>query len=264
MRTEIRWMDGITPKKNKPGENIDKVQTAQKPEKPDLQGLVTSLRSDMVPSSAVLPARQSILQHDTLIVATGIALGLIIVGMLLFTVIGPGRPILEQNLAILAHQGTTTTPTSTPSPTLIAVFTASEAALTPTSTDNPVPTKTATPSPRSQATKTAVVRDYISPTATVFTQTPTVVPCREATSISLADVGQTMCVMGVVLNTIASPTSFMVIFSYDRGAFYWVSYDVVWSKAKKNACYEIKGKIEQIATSPMLVFGYKNMPEACP
>ncbi len=257
-------MDGIIPKKNKPGEDINKVQMAQKPENPDLQGLVSSLRSDMVPSSDALPARQSLLRHDTLIAATGILLGLVIVGMLLFTVIGPGRPILERNLAILAHQATTTTPTASLTPIPLVVFTASPDPIRPTSTDMVVPTKTATPSPPSQPTRTAVVHDYISPTATVFTQTPTVPPCREATSISLADVGQTMCVMGVVLTTIASPTSFMVIFSYDRGAFYWVSYDLVWSKAKKNACYQIKGKIEQIANSPMLVFGYNNMPEACP
>ncbi len=248
-------MVGIKPKKNTPGEYINKVQEAQKPEKPGVQGLVTSLRTDMVPSSDVLPARQSLLRSDNLRVVVGILLGLVIVGMLLFTVMGPGRPILEQDLAILAHQGKTST--VTPSPT------ASPDPITSTSTPV-VPTNTVTPSVTPQPTRTAVVRDYISPTATVFTQTPTVPPCREATSITLADVGQTMCVKGVVLNTIASPTSFMVIFSYERGAFYWVSYDLVWSKAKKNTCYQITGKIEQIATSPMLVFGYKNMPEACP
>jgi hypothetical protein len=86
----------------------------------------------------------------------------------------------------------------------------------------------------------------------------------DALTITLADVGNSMCVQGIVIETVTDPNYFMVIFSNDRGAFYWVSYDIVWSEAELDTCYQIEGTIDQIANSPMLVFGYSNLPEVCP
>ena len=73
-----------------------------------------------------------------------------------------------------------------------------------------------------------------------------------------------MCIEGIIIETVANPTDFMVIFSHERNAFYWVSYDLVWSKAELDTCYQVKGTIDRIGNSPVLVFGYKNLPEVCP
>jgi hypothetical protein len=252
---EKSWMDRPNPGRKTPVNLFKKVPEAQNTDKPNVTDSVPSLRTDMVPFSNIEPARENPLGRDTLRLVVGLLLGLVIVGMILFTALGPGRPILEQNLVILAHKGTppTFTPTITASPTRVP----------PTST--PVtPTNTITASPTPEPTRTQVVRGYISPTAIIYTPIPTVPECRQATSITLSDVGQTLCVQGVVLETITNPTNFMVIFSNKQWAFYWVSYDLVWSKVEKNTCYQTHGKIEQIGNSPVLVFNYNNLPEACP
>ena len=74
----------------------------------------------------------------------------------------------------------------------------------------------------------------------------------------LLDVGQTLCVQGKLIEIVDKPNSFMLVFSNKPGAFYWVSYDIVWSQAKVDTCYQIRGKINQIANSPILVFDYSN------
>jgi hypothetical protein len=38
----------------------------------------------------------------------------------------------------------------------------------------------------------------------------------------------------------------------------------VWSQAELDTCYQTTGKIDQIANSPVLIFGYSNLPEICP
>jgi hypothetical protein len=67
-----------------------------------------------------------------------------------------------------------------------------------------------------------------------------------------------------VIETIANPTNFMVIFNTEKGSFYWVTYDLVWSQAELDTCYQTTGTIDKIANSPILVFGYSNLPEPCP
>jgi hypothetical protein len=239
------------PEETKPFNYFHEVEAAQKLEKRDAPNIVTTLRADMVPASDIQPAKESILSHDTLKILLGIILGLVILGLILFTLVGPGRPILESSLSLLAQKAVT--PTLTPSATLIP----------PTKTPL-LPTKTPSPSPTIQATKTPVVNNSATPRRSTSTASPTTPECRDALSITLDDVGKTLCVRGVVLETITNPTDFMVIFSYERGAFYWVSYDVVWSNAEKNTCYQVHGTIDRIGNSPMLVFDYQSLPEACP
>jgi hypothetical protein len=233
-------------------------KAAQKQDKPNVSNLVETLRSDMVPASDVVPAKESVLHRETLRIAVGIVLGVIILSFLFYILIGPGRPILEHNLAILAHQ--TSTPsqivTQTPIPPTKSPFSPTNTPYPP----SPTPTLTSTVSP----TNTPVVQMLASPTYLSPTPSPTVVNCRDALSITLADVGQTLCVQGVVIETISNPTNFMVIFSNKRSSFYWVSYDVVWSKAKLKTCYQTIGKIEQIGNAPLLVFNFKNLPKVCP
>jgi len=252
------------PEETKPFDYIREVKAAQKHEKPSLSNLGTALRSDMVPASNVQPARESILPRDKLRAAVGILLGIVIVVFILFIVIGPGRPILEHNLAILAHQ---TTPTHTSTPTF-----------SPPTTIPSRPTKTYDPSPTIYSTKTQVVKIITShtpipPSPTAFLPSPTRISptlsstepgCRDVLSITLEDVGQKLCVKGTVIETITNPMDFMVIFSNKPGAFYWVTYDLVWSKGELDTCYQITGKIDRIGNSPILIFDYSNLPEVCP
>jgi hypothetical protein len=244
-------MAGSKQEDKKPFDYFRQVKAAQKQDESSVSNLVTTLRTDMVPASNAEPARESVLQFDYLRVIIGILLGVVIIGLLLFLSLGPGRPILEKNLAILASKADTPTLTASPTP------------LPPTATPI-LPTKTPYASPTNRPTKTPVVAFMASPTVMTPTLTPTVPECRDALSITLADVGQTLCVRGIVLETITNPTDFMVIFSYERGFFYWVSYDILSPDIKPNNCYQIDGTIHQIGNSPMLVFDFKNLPEACP
>lgn len=239
------------PEDSKSIKYFSEVKAAQKKEKVSVSSLVTSLREDMVPASDAEPAKEPIFQRDRLKIAVGILLGAVIIGLLLFISVGPGRPILERGLAGLAHLDAAATQSMTP--TLVV----------PTNTLIPS-THTPLPSPTIQPTRTPVVAFAASPTHVHPTTTPTTPACREATSITLDDVGKSLCVEGVVLEIIPHTTDVMVTFSYERGAFYWVSYDLAWSEGKAGKCYRVDGTIKRIGNSPMLVFDYKNIPEACP
>jgi hypothetical protein len=179
--------------------------------------IVTNLRSDMLAASEVEPAQKNIFQLINLKLLIGIFIGLIILGLILYSLIGPGRSFLEEKLVSLKRMEATSA--------------------------QQIPSLTRVPD----------------------TSTPTSVSsCRDALTITLADVGQALCVQGTVIETITNPTNFMVIFSAEKGSFYWLSYDLVWSQAELDTCYQTTGTIDQIANSPVLVFGYNNLPKPCP
>jgi len=237
---------------SKPIDYFSEVKATQKQEKPSIGNLVTNLRSDMLPASEEEPARKSIFERENLKVAVGILLGLVIIGWILFTIAGPGRPVLERNLANLVHKVITPTQTLTPSPL-------------PTTKTPPQPSKTPYSSPTIRRTNTPVIEIVASTAQFLATTTPTSPSgCRDALSITLADVGQTLCVQGVVIETATNPTYFMVIFGNKRGAFYLVSYDLVWLEADLDTCYQVHGTIERIGNSPVLLFNLRNLPEVCP
>ena len=239
----------------KPSEYFNEVKAAQKQEKAPVSNLASTLRTDMVPSSKVQPARESVVQHENVRVAVGILLGLLIVGFILFLGIGPGRPILENGLANLVEREIT------PTHTLIATIVPATKTRVPTSTQTPLP-PTPSSTPTTRPTNTQVLVEYPSPRPD--TPSPTEPSCREALSISLSDVGQTLCVKGTVIETINHPSGFMVVFSTEPGSFYWVSYDWAWTKAKVNTCYQITGEIYQMGQNPILLFDYHHQPEVCP
>lgn len=235
----------------KPLDYYKALKAAQKQDKPN-NDLVSALRSDLIPASRAEPAEESIFKREYLKIALGILLGIIIIGLSWYALAGSGRPILEQKLISLAHKEITSTPLVDPSPM-------------PVTNTPPQPSSTTTPSPTSQPTSTPAKKILISPTLKPTLVPPTPVSsCRDALTITLADVGQTLCVQGIVIETITKPNNFMVVFSHQRGAFYWVSYDLDWSKAELKTCYQVQGKIEQIGISPMLIFNYNNLPEECP
>ncbi len=248
---------------NQPRKYFEEVKAAQKQAKPEEIEFINKLRADMVPTSDVQPAAERLLKRGTLRSIVGILLGLVVIALILYLIAGPGRYSLQNSLASLAK--------ITVTPTFTATLTPNPPTKTPTAPASPTPTVATSLTPTVRVTRTPVIALVTAPTRGAPTSTsrwptpsPTEVGCYDVLAISLADVGKTLCVQGKVIETIDSPNAFMVVFSNKPGAFYWVSYDMDWSKAKLKSCYQITGKIERLANSPVLVFNYHNIPEACP
>ncbi len=241
------------PDENKPFDYFKKIEPAKKLENPPADNLVSSMRSDILVTSDVAPTEKNLLEKIDLKVVVGILITLFILALGWFLLAGPGRPMLENGLAALVQREATPTMEAMPSPMPV--------------TSTPVmPTNTALPSPTLRPSSTPTPRQSVaSSTPSEPMALPTdVSACRDALSITLADVGQTMCVKGVIIETVERPNAFMVIFNTQPGSFYWVSYDMVWSQAKIDTCYQVTGKVEQLASSPILIFNYDNIPEVCP
>ncbi len=237
---------------SKPIEYLKEVDAAKQQEKINAENLIKSLRSDMHLTSDASPEKKKFFQRLNLKLIFGILLTLFILVLTWFMLSGPGRPILERDLALIVNAKATATQTPEPSPVA-------------TSTSLPHSSSTPSPRPTNRPTKTATARPTLSPTIQPSKSTPTSgSACRDVLTISLADVGQTLCVQGIVIETVERPNAFMVVFSDLPGSFYWVSYDMVWSQAELNTCYKTIGTIEQLANSPILKFGYSNIPEICP
>jgi hypothetical protein len=245
----------------KPSDYFKEVKAAQKQDDLVASDPVAALRADMVPASDAQPARESILQRQHIRVIVGVLLGVVIMIFILFIGVGPGRPILEQGLLGLAGKEITPTYTSTATPVSLTITPVQPIKTALPATQTPAQTRTATITQLPTLTPVVVVA---SPTKDSRTATPTNPGCRDVLSVTLADVGQTLCVKGTVKETIDHPSGFMVIFSNQPGAFYWISYDMIWSKAKVGTCYQVTGKIYQISNGPILVFNYHNIPEVCP
>jgi hypothetical protein len=100
--------------------------------------------------------------------------------------------------------------------------------------------------------------------------TPTIEPsptsvsgCVDVLTITMEDMGKILCVRGVIESFEARQSGFLIAFSNEKGAMYWVSYDLVWEPAKKGLCVEVTGEVMQIANTPVIVFGYPNLPVVC-
>jgi hypothetical protein len=237
---------------NQPFDYFKQVEHTKKPDKPSSENLVSAMRSDMLTTSDSTPAEKHTLEKIDLKVVVGVLLALFMVVLIWFILAGPGRPGLEHGLAVLVRHESSPTPLLVPSPI--------------PATSTPLqPTKIPIARPTLRPSSTPTTRIVVSPTPLEPTSTPTSASaCRDALTITLVDVGQTLCVQGVVIETVERPNAFMVIFNSQPGSFYWVSYDMVWSKAKLDTCYQTTGKVEQIANSPIMLFSYNNLPEVCP
>ena len=223
---------------------------------PGINKILSSLRAEMLPAVEEQPAKKSVFRQENLRIAVGLLLGLFVLTLIWYVLIGPGRSGLEKNLAGLANRGATPSPTLTFSP-----IPPTNTPIPPSSTPSPTSTKKPTNTPliglnllATSATQELIPSPSSSPSSS----------CRQALSITLEDVGQTMCVQGIVLETVTNPTDFMMIFSYEKNAFYWVSYDLALDNVESDTCYQIQGIIDRIGNSPVLVFAYKNLPEVCP
>jgi hypothetical protein len=239
-------------------------KSVQKQEAVSVEHVISNLREDMLPASEALPASKNIFQRINYMLIGGIFIVIIIIGILTYLLAGSGRSILEKSLAgLVSGEGT---PTQKISPTQLL-----------TTDKPPEASKTPLVSPTSRPTKTQAMVIIASPTLIPTTLVPnvTITPdqsesttsalsCRDALSITMAEVGQTLCVEGIIKETVANPTYFMVIFNTARGSFYWVTYDLIWSKGEVNKCYRVNGTIDHIGSSPVLLFSYNNLPEECP
>jgi len=247
--------------KKPPGLSEEKGKT-QKQGAEDAERIVTSLRADMIPGSEAVPEQEEAIEILNIKLAIVIVICVVVFTTFLFLVTGSRRQMFARGLESLFIRGGTPSSMENTTPVLALG-------------SQPRVNHTPEMSPTRQPTQTQAV--IIPPTATrtptqqVPTSRPTNTPtttsswqCRDALSITLEDVGQTICTYGTVIEIVEKPNNFMVIFSHERGAFYWVTYDLVWSKGDVDSCYYATGKIDQIANTPILVFGYNNLPEMCP
>ena len=177
---------------------------------------------------------------------------LIFIGVGWLFYLGPGRPVLEGILNNLVQN-------IQPKPLVTMVVTnPTQVLIEPSPTSRPLSNSTPTPRPLSTATPTPI------PDTPTVEASPTIESgCVDVLTITLEDVGKTLCIRGIIQNFETRPSGFLIAFSSQRGAMYWISYDLVWMPAKEGLCVENTGEVMQIANSPVLVFGYQNQPSIC-
>ena len=182
----------------------------------------------------------------------------ILLGMCLLVTLGPGRPFLEGILSSLAKTPQVTESvlagSTQPFPTRTAavqVTSTTRPSLTPTATQTRVP---------ATATRRVTLTVALSPT-------PSLTPgpeCVEAISISLEDVGKTLCGRGVIVRTENRPNGFLVIFKEELGQFMLVTYDLEWTDGEPGMCIQFEGEVQQLGQAPVIVFGWTSLPIPCP
>jgi hypothetical protein len=243
-------------RKKKGKEEADPWATRQIPPAPSRQrpadegDLGIRLRADMLPASHASPRFKAYRPRFTLRKGLTILLVLVMIGLGWYFGIGPGRPGLEKGLTTLIRVARQMTmPTATPMPT-----------------ETPVPWL-----PSLTPTSTVTRRPIASATPAIPTSTPTVAPsetpestCRDFSTVTLEDVGLEMCVQGTVINVVENNNSTLIVFSNEVGAFYLVTYDVIWPDGSEGICYQVTGEIQRLLSNPVIVFGYNNLPEECP
>jgi hypothetical protein len=175
---------------------------------------------------------------------------LVLVGLGWYFGLGPGRPVLEKALAgLIDLTWQINKPTSTPT-----------SSITPT----PLPaTVTSTPTRTRKPTATTVPTMPTLTFTPAFTETPEST-CRDFSTVTLEDVGQELCVQGRVINVIENEGNTLIIFGVEPGAFYLITYSVPWQEGTIGTCYQVTGEVMRLLSSPVIVFGYQNLPVECP
>lgn len=228
----------------------DKPQASNKEDIPP-EYLGSVLRAEIMPASEITtdePGYRSFVNRLDFRYVGIIFVIMIVIGLSLVCFIGPGRPFLENSLLSLRDRYEQ--PTSTVRPTQI-VQGSDATRVVPTQRSTPTITPTLGP-----------------PTLTAtLPQTPTSTeedPCKNAVDVSLDDVGSTLCVRGIITGMEEREVGYLIYFSDQRGVFYLVTYDLVWDEAEPGDCIQITGEIQLLGNTPVLVFGWNNLPEICP
>jgi hypothetical protein len=106
-----------------------------------------------------------------------------------------------------------------------------------------------TPAPPTSASpRPTASRAFRSPT-------PRAARCMEPQDLSLANVGQSVCVQGTVLSAYrdAKQSAFFITFSKDVGSFYMLTYGGYYPTVKPGSCVRAEGKVERLGPSPVIV-----------
>jgi len=212
-------------------------------------------------------------------------LGLLFIISLVFLALGPGKPVLKKGINLLNARPTrsptilvmlngTATPTGeTPvkptTPAQEASLTRIKPSITsitptelkPTKEPTTTSTRTIAPTPTEVPAVIPTLIETLEPTATAIL--PGSTDCVQALSITMDDVGKTLCVTGTVVFTLQSETSFAIYFSNDDGYFRIVVYDRIYKNIKKGVCVKATGEIKTLTSIPVMALGYNDVIEIC-
>jgi hypothetical protein len=198
-----------------------------------------------------------------------------------FLALGPEKPVLKKGLNLLNARPTR-------SPTALAILQgthtpAGETRVKPTSTVPKVsltpgkpsatpaapttakvtkkPTATPVPTQTEAATESPTITATLEPTSAVII--PSSADCVPALSITMDDVGKTLCVTGTVVFVLQNDTAFSIFFSNEDGYFRIVVYDRVYKNIKKGVCVKVTGEIKTLTGIPVMALGYNDVIEIC-
>ena len=91
---------------------------------------------------------------------------------------------------------------------------------------------------------------------------PEVADCTPSESVTLDDVGKTMCVTGKVIQTIERTTAFSILVGTRSDSFFFVSYERTYN-LNKGTCIFAEGEIVQLGKNPIMLVGYLAPLELC-
>jgi len=202
--------------------------------------------------------------------------------LLLFLALGPGKPVIRKGLNLLSARATR-------SPTNVFIIKntlTSTGALSVSKGTQSLPKATYTPV-KPGITSTALIdviptQKTTATTTLIRTSTPTSIPtatstleftptvpvleengCTPALSVTLDDVGKTLCVTGMVVFTTQNDTAFSIYFSNDDGYFRIVIYDRIPTDIKKDVCIRVTGEVKMLTGIPVMALGYHDVIVFC-
>ena len=198
-----------------------------------------------------------------------------------YVALGPGKPVLDKALKLLNAQ-----PTRSPTTLAILKGTLTPAGTTTTKLTSPAPRATLTPVkpsatrvapigvqneskptytpvPTQTATSTASPTISATPEPTPTVAIPGSADCLPALSITMDDVGKTLCVTGTVVFTLQKDNVFSIYFSNDDGYFRIVVYDRIYKNIKKGVCIRVTGEVKTLTSLPVMALGYNDLIEIC-
>lgn len=123
--------------------------------------------------------------------------------------------------------------------------------------DNPAQVPLPTPKLKLVPTHTAT-HELSSPT-----QETTTSRCRSWQTISLDDVGQTLCVQGTIATAYKNEEASFIVFGRGPEDFYLLSYDHDLSGWRGGECVRHEGTVQQLGLNPVMVIGYNQTLKAC-
>jgi hypothetical protein len=213
-----------------------------------------------------------------------LVLALVVIGALIGLALGPGKPLIKKGLAIVSTRSThaptavsilknTPTPEGLPpTKTVLSTPRVSATLIKPSSTSSaPTSSKpiskatfTSAPTQTKPATASPTATETLEPTSTATN--PSGDECKPALSVTLDDVGKTICVTGTVVFTLESGTNFSIFsiyFANEDGHFRIVIYDRVPKDIVKGVCIRATGEIKTLTGIPVMALGFNDVIEFC-